>query len=227
MRSRMRSRSASAAAAIVRKFQLLHVTIRPYSGPKSKSFTWELDRIEPEVGPTQSKFADVTGVVARLQQQYDLDLSCPLAGFSAGWRSRKGTGSRGPSNGLPWGFSAERPEMTKDWPNKADLASYFAYWRRRVASRGEFAQSDAGRCGEAPPQGQPRVLCRPLPARVPQGRSGRHDAHHNRPAPLRTKGDAGFPEPILHGVRMEEPCVSCLSPYLKTERHVFCACRCG
>jgi hypothetical protein len=49
--------------------------IRPYSGPKS--WTWELDRIEPEVGPQQSKFADVTGVVARLQQQYDLDLSPP------------------------------------------------------------------------------------------------------------------------------------------------------
>ncbi len=51
------------------------VTIRPYSGPKS--WTWELDRIEPEVGPEQSKFADVTDVVARLQQQYDLDLSPP------------------------------------------------------------------------------------------------------------------------------------------------------
>ena len=49
------------------------VTIRPYSGPKS--WTWELDRIEPEVGPEQSKFADVTNVVARLQQQFDLDLS--------------------------------------------------------------------------------------------------------------------------------------------------------
>ena len=42
------------------------VTIRPCSGPKS--WTWELDRIEPEAGPEQSKFADVTGVVARLQQ---------------------------------------------------------------------------------------------------------------------------------------------------------------
>jgi hypothetical protein len=51
------------------------VTIGPYSGPKS--WTWELDRIEPEVGPEQSKFADVTGVVARLQKQYDLDLSPP------------------------------------------------------------------------------------------------------------------------------------------------------
>ncbi len=51
------------------------VTIRPYSGPKS--WTWELDRIEPEIGPEQSKFADVTGVVARLQQQYDLELSPP------------------------------------------------------------------------------------------------------------------------------------------------------
>jgi hypothetical protein len=51
------------------------VRIRPYSGPKS--FSWELDRIEPEVGPEQSTFADVAGVVARLQQQYDLDLSPP------------------------------------------------------------------------------------------------------------------------------------------------------
>ena len=50
-------------------------TIRPYSGPKG--WTWELDRIEPEVGSEQSKFADVTRVVARLQQQYDLDLSPP------------------------------------------------------------------------------------------------------------------------------------------------------
>jgi hypothetical protein len=51
------------------------VRIRPYSGPKS--WTWELDRIEPEVGPEQSKFSDVTNVVARLQRQYDLDLSPP------------------------------------------------------------------------------------------------------------------------------------------------------
>ena len=51
--------------------------IRPYSGPKSKSFTWELDSIEPEVGPDQNQFADVTDVVARLQQQFDLDLSPP------------------------------------------------------------------------------------------------------------------------------------------------------
>jgi hypothetical protein len=51
------------------------VRIRPYSGPKS--WTWELDRIEPEVGPEQSKFSDMTNVVARLQQQYDLDLSPP------------------------------------------------------------------------------------------------------------------------------------------------------
>jgi hypothetical protein len=52
------------------------VRIRPYSGPKSKSFTWELDSIEPEVGP---EFADVPDVVARLQQQYDLDLSTRAA----------------------------------------------------------------------------------------------------------------------------------------------------
>ena len=47
------------------------VRIRPYSGPKS--FTWELDKIEPEVEPKQFEFADVTNVIARLQQQYDLD----------------------------------------------------------------------------------------------------------------------------------------------------------
>ena len=34
-------------------------------------------QIEPEVGLEQSKFADVTHVVALLQQQYDLDLSPP------------------------------------------------------------------------------------------------------------------------------------------------------
>jgi hypothetical protein len=61
----------------LQKLPMLHdtqsVRIRPYSGPKSKSFTWELDNIEPEVGPEQRKFADVTDVVAQLQQQYDLD----------------------------------------------------------------------------------------------------------------------------------------------------------
>jgi hypothetical protein len=46
--------------------------IRPYSGPKG--FTWQLDGIEPEVGP---EFADVPDVVARFQRQYDLDLSPP------------------------------------------------------------------------------------------------------------------------------------------------------
>jgi hypothetical protein len=51
------------------------VRVRPYSGPKA--WTWELDRIEPEVGPTQIKFVDVATVVAQLQQQYDLDLSPP------------------------------------------------------------------------------------------------------------------------------------------------------
>jgi hypothetical protein len=51
------------------------VRIRPYSGPKG--WTWELDSIEPEVGPTQIKFIDIATVVARLQQQYDLDLSPP------------------------------------------------------------------------------------------------------------------------------------------------------
>jgi hypothetical protein len=65
--------------AELQKLPSLHdtqsVTIRPYSGPKS--WTWELDRIEPEVGPTQIKFVDMATVVARLQQQYDLDLSPP------------------------------------------------------------------------------------------------------------------------------------------------------
>jgi hypothetical protein len=51
------------------------VRIRPYSGPKG--WTWELDRIEPEVAPTQSKFVDLATIVGQLQQQYDLDLSPP------------------------------------------------------------------------------------------------------------------------------------------------------
>ena len=51
------------------------VRIRPYSGPKG--WTWELDKIEPEVGPTQIKFVDMATVVGQLQQQYDLDLSPP------------------------------------------------------------------------------------------------------------------------------------------------------
>jgi hypothetical protein len=49
--------------------------IRPYSGPKS--FTWEVDKIEPEVEPVQSEFVDLATVVSQLQQQYDLDLSPP------------------------------------------------------------------------------------------------------------------------------------------------------
>jgi hypothetical protein len=51
------------------------VTIRPYSGPKS--FSWELDKIEPEVEPVQSEFVDMATVVGHLQQRYDLDLSPP------------------------------------------------------------------------------------------------------------------------------------------------------
>jgi hypothetical protein len=42
---------------------------------RPQGWTWELDTIEPEVGPEQGKFADVTNVVARLQQQFDLDPS--------------------------------------------------------------------------------------------------------------------------------------------------------
>jgi hypothetical protein len=63
--------------AELQKLPSLHdtqsVTIRPYSGPQG--WTWELDSIEPEVGPEQSKFADLTNVVARLQQQFELDPS--------------------------------------------------------------------------------------------------------------------------------------------------------
>ena len=49
------------------------VRIRPYSGPEG--WTWALNKIEPEVEPTQLKFVDVATVVAQLQQRYDLDLS--------------------------------------------------------------------------------------------------------------------------------------------------------
>ena len=63
--------------AELQKLPSLHdtqsVTIRRFSGPQG--WTWELDRIEPEVGPEQSKFADLTNVVARLQQQFELDPS--------------------------------------------------------------------------------------------------------------------------------------------------------
>ena len=51
------------------------VRVRPYSAPKS--FTWEVDRIEPEVEPVQSEFVDMTNAIARLQQHYELDLSSP------------------------------------------------------------------------------------------------------------------------------------------------------
>ena len=51
------------------------VRIRPYSGPER--WTWALDKIEPEVEPTQIKFVDMATVVGQLQQQYDLDLSPP------------------------------------------------------------------------------------------------------------------------------------------------------
>jgi hypothetical protein len=53
------------------------VRIRPYSGPRG--FTWEVDRIEPEVEPVQSEFVDMTNAIARLQQHYDLDLNPPPA----------------------------------------------------------------------------------------------------------------------------------------------------
>jgi hypothetical protein len=41
------------------------VRIRPYSGPRG--FTWEVDRIEPEVEPVQSEFVDMTNAIARLR----------------------------------------------------------------------------------------------------------------------------------------------------------------
>ena len=41
------------------------VRIRPYSG--LRSFTWEVDRIEPEVEPVQSEFVDMTNAIARLR----------------------------------------------------------------------------------------------------------------------------------------------------------------
>jgi hypothetical protein len=51
------------------------VRIRPYSGPKS--FTWEVDKIKPEVESVQSEFIEMTTVIGQLQQKYDLDLSPP------------------------------------------------------------------------------------------------------------------------------------------------------
>ena len=36
---------------------------RRYSGPKSRCFTWKLDKIEPAVSPKQAEFADVEGAV--------------------------------------------------------------------------------------------------------------------------------------------------------------------
>ena len=50
------------------------VRIRPYSGLR---FTWEVDRIEPEVEPVHSEFVDMATIVGQLQQHYDLDLSLP------------------------------------------------------------------------------------------------------------------------------------------------------
>ena len=75
----MEERPRGAAAPRTEKRLSQHdtqaVRARPYSGPKG--WTWELDKIEPEVRPTQIKFVDLATVVARLQQQYDLDLSPP------------------------------------------------------------------------------------------------------------------------------------------------------
>ena len=50
------------------------VRIRPCSG---LTFTWEVDRIEPEVEPVHSEFVDMATIVGQLQQHYDLDLSPP------------------------------------------------------------------------------------------------------------------------------------------------------
>jgi hypothetical protein len=74
-RPQMASEIEEELLAELQKLPTLHdtqsVTIRPYSGPQG--WTWELDSIEPEVGPEQ--IAEVTNVVARLQQQFDLDPS--------------------------------------------------------------------------------------------------------------------------------------------------------
>jgi hypothetical protein len=78
--------------AELQKLPTLHdiqsVTIRPFSGPQG--WTWELDRIEPEIGPEQSKFADVTNVVARLQQQFD---RCCHGNLASAERKSEGLGS--------------------------------------------------------------------------------------------------------------------------------------
>jgi hypothetical protein len=78
--------------AELQKLPTLHdtqsVTIRPFSGPQG--WTWELDRIEPEIGPEQSKFADVTNVVARLQQQFD---RCCHRNLASAERKSEGLGS--------------------------------------------------------------------------------------------------------------------------------------
>jgi hypothetical protein len=74
-RPQMASEIEEELLAELQKLPTLHdtqsVTIRPYSGPQG--WTWELDSIESEVGPEQ--IAEVTNVVARLQQQFDLDPS--------------------------------------------------------------------------------------------------------------------------------------------------------
>ena len=65
-RTRDRDQPASKIEALLlaelQKSPTLHdtqsVTVRPYSGPGG--WTWPLDKIEPEVGPEQSKFADVS-----------------------------------------------------------------------------------------------------------------------------------------------------------------------
>jgi hypothetical protein len=73
-RSRLSASEIEEQLLALQKLPTLHetqyITIRPYSGPK-------LDRIEPEVGPEQTTFADMMAVAARLQQQYDIDLNPP------------------------------------------------------------------------------------------------------------------------------------------------------
>ena len=65
--------------AALRKLPSLRGTksVRIARTAAQRGWTWVLDRIEPELGPVQFEFADGPIVVARLQQQYDLDLSPP------------------------------------------------------------------------------------------------------------------------------------------------------
>src|ERR1700722_6121859 len=83
-----------------------------------------------------------------------------------------------PISELPWA-SRGRPEMTKDWPEKTGAARCPAAWERRVATRGRFARSDAGRCG-----GDCRkAAARPVPPVPPTPREGTGGMMRTRIAP--------------------------------------------